>query len=381
MKKILIFSISPGGVKKHIEYIVSNIDKSKFEIIGAFPYENVQERWGKKGENEYRHFFEESSLKYYIIDIPHGIDFFKDLKAIIKLRKILKNEKSDILHCHSSMAGFIGRIAGKLSKVPSIIYTPHTVYYAWLKGLKKHIFYFAEKFLTKFTDVIIAVSPSEEEYLKKTLKTDKVIRVNNGIDFDEIEKFKCNKLQIKKELNIPENRKTILTISRLSPPKDVFTILKAIKIVYSYYKNFVLLIAGDGEEKEEMQDFVKNENLTENVKFLGWREDIYNLICISDISILSSKREGLPYAVLEPSAFGKPVIGTYTTGIKDCIVHNETGFLFPVGDYNMLSKYILELLQNEKKCKRFGEKAKEFVKKNFNLKNMINSLEEIYEKY
>ncbi len=382
MKKVIQFAISPGGVKKHIFLLSKNIDKKKFKTIGIFPHKNLSERWIKKGESEYKWFFDKYNIPYYILEIPREINIIKDFINFLKLIKILKKEKPDVLHCHSSKPGILGRIAGKIVGVKLIIYTPHSIYFSWQKGLKKYFFLYIEKFLGYFCDYIIAVSDSEKELLNSTLKFhNKIITINNGIDLNEIDSFKYSKKEIIKRLKIPENVKILLTLTRLSPQKDTLTLLKAIKVVKEKFSHFVLLIAGDGEERENLEKFVKKYNLEKYVKFLGWREDIYELISISDIGILSSKKEGLPYSLLEFSAFKKPLIGTNTIGIKDCIKHGENGFLFPVGDFKRLSNYLLFLLTDDELRKIFGEKGRKFIEQNFTIEQMIYKLEKIYEEY
>lgn len=380
MKKIVQFAISPGGVKKHVLLLSANIDKNRFKTIGIFSHESLSEKWIKKGESEYKWFFDKNNIPYYILEIPRNINLFDDVKYFFKLLTILKKEKPDVLHCHSSKPGILGRIAGKLTGVKIILYTPHSIYYSWQKGFSHKIFFLIEKILGYFCNYIIAVSNSEKELLDSTLKfNQKTVVVNNGIELEKIDNFELNVAQIKKKENISSDLIVLLTLTRLSKQKDTMTLLKAINIVKKKFTNFILLIAGNGEEREELETFVKKNQLEKYVKFLGWREDIFDLISISDIGILSSRKEGLPYALLEFAAFRKPIVGSNTTGIKDCIIHNKNGYLFSVGDYKKLADYLLFLLKDKDKRISMGEYGRRYVEENFNISQMIRKLERLYD--
>ncbi len=380
MKKIIQFAISPGGVKKHVLLLSANVDKNRFKTIGIFSHKSLSEKWIKKGESEYKWFFDKNNVPYYILEIPRNINLLNDIKYFFKLIKILREEKPDVLHCHSSKPGILGRIAGKLTGVKIILYTPHSIYFSWQKGIKQKFFLLVEKILGHFCNYIIAVSNSEKELLDSSLQfNQKTIVVNNGIELEKIDNLNLNIAEMKKKENISTNLNVLLTLTRLSNQKDTLTLLKAIKIVKKEFSNFILLIAGNGEEKEELEEFVKKNQLEKYVKFLGWREDIFELISISDIGILSSKKEGLPYALLEFAAFKKPLIGSNTTGIKDCIIHNKNGYLFPIGDYKKLADYLLMLLKDKTKRISMGENGRRHVEENFNIYQMIEKLELLYD--
>ncbi|GAB6162757.1 glycosyltransferase family 4 protein [Desulfothermus naphthae] len=379
--KIVFFVISAGGVKKHIIDLVSRLDKEKFEIIGVFPDKLLLKSVIKDEKNKYSSCFRELGHKYYILEIPPGINFLTDIKAIIRLISILLKERPQILHCHSSIAGAIGRIAGRLCGIPKIIYTPHCMYYQWVGGVKKYIYYILERMLFYLSDKIIAVSHSEFQELCSVFPTAKrLIQINNGVDIEMLVQHKSSVdvEKLKNSLGVEKGSKIILSVARLSPQKDIMTLLKAVYVGKEKFNNTVVLIAGEGDQYEELKNYVDTRGLNKRIIFLGWRDDIYDLMAICDIVVLSSKKEGMPYSVIEAGAMAKPVVGSDTTGIKDGIIHRKTGFLFPVGDAKALSNYLQLLVNNPNLCIEMGHRAQAFIRSNFNVHNMVKATEQLY---
>ena len=377
--KVLMFSVSAGGVKQHIVDLTSRLDRTRFDVVGAFPDQTLLDTVVNDPESKYSEIFKKLGLRYYPIEIPRNLNLKADLAGFFKLVGVLRRERPDILHCHSSMAGAIGRVAGRLCRVPLIVYTPHNMYYRWQTGWKKWFYLQMEKILYYFTDHLVLVSASEYEEAADALPgTDRLVCINNGVDCDMFEMYQGNHRGIHESLGIDEDTIVILSVTRLDPQKDIFTLLRAVERLDPGLQKFKLLVAGDGEEAEACMEFVRRNNLADRITFLGWRDDVYDLIFASDVMVLSSRKEGMAYSVLEASAMSKPQIGSDVPGIKDGIINGRTGFLFEAGDDQALAKHLKTLLLDADLRETLGRNGKEFVRTHFSLQGMVEQSEALY---
>jgi glycosyltransferase involved in cell wall biosynthesis len=385
-KKIIFFSVSGAGVKRNIIDIALNLDKEKYEVIGVFPDKLFSSVVRGDSQCTYKEIFNRAGLKCHILEIPRELSPLIDMKAVWHLRKILKIERPDIVHCHSSLAGALGRLAvlGLCKVKPKIVYTPHLMYYECSKGLKKSIYWCIEKLLWPLADAIIAVGRSEYEVLNKDFAPAKrLYRINNGIDVVEgVSNVSNAKERLSNELDIKGDSIFILSLARLEPQKDVLTLLKAFISVTTQQPDAVLLLAGGGTESQikEAKRLIEEAGLSRRAFLLGWRDDIDLLLSAADIAVLSTNLEGLPYALLEAMAAEKPLVGSLAQGVVDCIIDGYNGYLFDVGDVESCAVYLTRLLRDPVLRRRLGAAGKEYALKNFSLKTMLNETEELYSK-
>lgn len=302
-----------------------------------------------------------------------GVDYTYSFKLAI----FLKRKKIQILHLHNSTAFFYGVIAGKIARVPVIVYTEHAR--DVFPDIKIRI---ADKFLSLFTDKVIVVAG----YLKKNLikyewfNPLKMTTIYNGIDETKFN-FESHPTEIREGLGLPENRKIIGIVARLDPIKNHKCLIKAMQLVIKKFSDSLLLIVGDGSQREELEGLTKNIGLERNVIFLGTRQDVPQLLSIMDIFILSSKSEGLPITLLEAMAASKPIIATNVGGIPEVIENGINGILIPPDNSEAMAEAVLELLKDEEKSKKLGMMARKRFENNFTLPMMVRKYEELYESF
>lgn len=283
----------------------------------------------------------------------------KDIKALWELYTILKKiDDIDVIHLHSSKAGFLGRIVSfLLGKSSKTIYTPHAISFLRLdvSPQKRKIFIGIEKFASFFGGKIVACSQSEKEAIEEQgIKN--VTFINNGI----------KPLQIEKKENT-SNKITIISVGRLSIQKNP----KLFNDIASEFKdnpNIKFIWCGDGELKSELT--------SPNIKCTGWieRKKLENYLANADIYLSTSLWEGLPLSVLEAMSIGLPVVLSDCVGNRDLVENN--GFLYNTKIEAII--YIKKLLENKKTIKEQGFNSKEIVKKSFDIKNMVQFYLNIY---
>lgn len=271
---------------------------------------------------------------------PLGVE---NIKAFIGLINIQKINEYDIIHVHTPVAAIYGRLL-KL-KFPNLktIYTAHG--YHFLKGGAKlgwALYYPIEKIMAKVTDVIININKEDFEITKKKLKPKRCYLINGvGLDLSKYKKLSDEEIVKKKdELGIKDSDFIILMIAELNKNKNHMQLINAMEIVSKRYPNIKALCIGDGSIKKYLEQQINSKNLQNNIFMLGYREDVNNLINISDIGILMSYREGLPRNIMEFMACGRKVIATNIRGCRDLVCNDNIGTLVNVDDYQATAKAI-----------------------------------------
>lgn len=364
-KKITILIVNPsanlGGGNTISNNLAIGLDKNFFEIYSFFP---------KKGPA--------TSILEKRLDITLLIPKKANLFVILSfLFNFLSKNKIDIVHSQGTRATFwIKLIYLFLKNRPKLIYTLHGLHIAYRPFWQKYFLLWLEKVSNSCVDKLVCSSLSVENLVKKykIIKDSKTQLIYNGID---IQKFNHFHLLNKVFLGIPENYLVVSAVQRLNFPKDVSTILKAFKKVKDSFENVFLLIIGSGPLLKKLQEEAQKIDI-KSVLFLGDREDIPDILAISDIVILSSKFEALGLSLIEAMAAKKPVIGTDVSGIREIITDGKNGFLVNFKDDKKMAEAILRLLNDSKLRQKMGENGYQFVKEKFLLRRMIKDYQNLY---
>jgi glycosyltransferase involved in cell wall biosynthesis len=267
-----------------------------------------------------------------------------------------------------------------LKNKPKVIYTLHGFHIARKPFYLKWPLIFMERFLNRLTDVLVCVSEADRRLVLQygTIAKDRIAVIKNGIDIERFVKNENLIQDIKKQLELHDEF-IITSIGRLHPPKDFSTILRALKIILAKIGNVKLLIVGDGPLREFLEKETGKLELNECVKFLGSREDIPELIYLSDIIILSTNWEGLPLVPLEAGACKKPIIASMVEGVGEVVIDGQTGYLFCPGSAKDLADKILKLYYSKELREKMGEAGYQFVTKNFNKEKMLKEYQGLYQ--
>jgi glycosyltransferase involved in cell wall biosynthesis len=371
MKKILyILEATSGGTQKHVIDIAKKIDKSEFQIDIIYSL------------NRNKSFKEEASYlfnKMYGLPIKRGASL-SDITNILRIRKIINQNKYDIVHCHSTKAGFVGRIAAFLSHHKNIVYSPHGFMFCDTRIKTKRLLYLKlEKYLGYITKKLIAVSGSERDLaIQHNIVPDKKITtINNSIDPLDFSNF--NYVNRVREKLLNQNSEIVLgTVGRLYYQKDPITLIKSFKIINEKYPNTKLVMVGDGPLEGECIELIKKLSIESKVKLEGFQKDSRAFYKMFDLFVLSSHYEGMPYALLEAMSMGIPAVGTDVIGIKDLIIHGETGYLVPEEDYNEFAKAVIRLLDNPDILSTLSINARNRANLNFNFNEGIINYQNFY---
>ncbi len=229
--------------------------------------------------------------------------------------------------------------------------------------------------MSKYCDYLVTINKEDYNRAKGFYCPNVKYIPGVGVDLDRIQNCKINKKEYKKKIGIPENAVMILSIGEIIPRKNHKVIIKAL----AKLKNPALyyVICGKGPLMGKLKVLSEKYNIQDNVKFLGFRNDIPELCNTADISAFPSFIEGLGLAGIEALAASVPVISSNVHGIIDYVIDGETGFACSPSDINSFSKYIDKVANEENLISKLGMRGKEVVKK-FNINNALNEMWKIY---
>lgn len=376
-KKLMIISeATSGGVRKHILDLLFNLPIEKYELIFLYSLQRADKNMIESISSLKDRGVRLIELKY----MERSINIKRDIKSFNEISGYIKKFSPDIVHCHSSKAGAIGRISAKLLKVKKIYYTPHAyiMQNPDISNKKRYLFQGIEKVLSVLcTTKTINVSNGEREFAKK-LKLDnpnKFVAIYNGI---EEKKISCNLSELKQELGIEENNIVVGVAARIEMQKDPLTFIKIAEEISNKNKDVKFIYIGDGKDKGKLESYIKEKSLEKNIKLTGFRNDIEELIQTLDIYLITSLYEGMPYSLIEAIKYGLPIVATNVVGNNEIVEHEKNGLLFNVGDVKDGVEKLNLCIKNENTRKIMGENSRVIFEHKFTIKNMIENIDNIY---
>lgn len=302
-----------------------------------------------------------------------------NINAFKRLIKIQEENKYDIVHLHTPIASAYGRLLKIKFPNLRIIYTAHGFhFYKGASLINWAIYYPIEKFMARFTDDIITMN-FEDYKIAKTFKFKNVHKLNGvGIDLKKYNLNNFDKNEVRAELGLKDDDFVILMIAEVNKNKNHKQMIDAIEILRNKgIENIKVICAGDGVIFNEVCNYIKEKKLIDNIRMLGFRNDVNKLIVACDIGILMSYREGLPRNVMELMACGKPVIGTNIRGIRDLIKNDVNGYLVRVNDIQDTSNKIERVYMYNNEVKNMSLKSIEYIKE-YSINKVIDSLKKVY---
>ena len=322
-----------------------------------------------------------SGVKIYVVPMTREINLVKDIRSLVMLYKLLSQRKYDIIHTHCSKAGALGRIAACLTGIKFVCHTPHCFAYIRCDDkLRRLLYLYLERLLGLITTRLIAVSKSEFTAAVNSyvIAPSKCMVVHNALEVKP--KLKKNRDVVNNLLKenpheIIDNKLIIVTVCSLVNYKGIFQFLQAARL--SSHPHALFLIAGDGEQKNSVNDFIVQCNLQHKVKLLGHVKNIESVYAVADVVVLCSKGEGQPYSLLEAMRAQKPIVATRVPGNCDLVIPHQTGCLVELKPEN-IARAIDSLLKNPSRRRRFGENAYKYFRKYHVLKTQIRKLSKIY---
>ncbi|MBI2454234.1 MAG: glycosyltransferase family 4 protein [Parcubacteria group bacterium] len=382
-RKRLIFVITQpvvGGAQKYVFDLAKDFNQN-YQVSVACGGDKNGDLFQKLGKEK----ITAHHLKFLGREIKPG----DDVLAFFEILKLFKSERPDIIHLNSSKAGLLGSLAAFFYQLsaknykPKIVFTAHGwIFKEDLSKWKKRAVVFLAWFSAKFQDKIICVSQNDfDQALKyKVAAARKLQVVHNGageVKFltkkkarDEVSKL------ISREISV--NDFLIVNFGRLYANKGLSYLIQAVQETRNKYQNLILVIFGDGPEREALQLLITNYQLQNTVFLAGDMPEVSKYLKAFDALVLSSTKEGFPYSILEAGLAGVPVVATDVGGVGEMVVNNQTGFLVEPKDSNALAKAVENIMANPNQAKKMAADLKKTVSQKFSFKDMVSKTEWVY---
>jgi glycosyltransferase EpsD len=327
-------------------------------------------------------------IKY--CDVKHTVSFARsplkpsNIKAIGQLRRIINDNKFDIIHTHTPMGAAVTRVAARGARrrfKTCVIYTAHGFhFYRGAPKLNWLLYYPVEKLLSKSTDVLITINGEDYERARRKLRGPEVYKINGiGVDLGRFTtpKNKIYKDTIRKKYNIKSTDTVLIYAAELNANKNQMFLIDQMRYLTRKDPNIKLFLCGSGELKNQYLSAIHSANLENNIFLLGYREDIDDLFKASDVCVASSLREGLGLNLVEAMATGLPVIATKNRGHGEVLNPCKNKFMYDVNDQRKFRKYVLALCKNPSLRKKVGL---ENINRShdFSLDTVMHEMEKIY---
>jgi glycosyltransferase involved in cell wall biosynthesis len=362
VRVLMVFHTSGlTGPNKATLSLLEGIDRAKFQIDAASP---------TRGE------FVNRLKDIGVRHIPLIFGRKKDLFTVINLISILGKNRYHILHGHMGRVGPCICLAGKICAVPIIILTEHmsSAEHAWLKNkpLRRFFHHLGHHITNNCLDKVIAVSEdARKNYISRQgISQDKVVTIPNGICFSQDSHLDdAKKKYLKKTFGFDENTIIIGMIGRLIKEKGYQDVIMAVPDILQCNPAVRFLVVGDGPERQNLENLTKELNLTEKIKFLGFRNDADILIQAFDILVQPSWREcheSFGLVLLEAMAQRIAVIASDISPLEEIVIHGQTGLLFEEKNPRDLGEKVISLLKDKDFAYQLSQKGYSVAKEKFN---------------
>ena len=371
----VITRLEKGGAPAVLLEVLQRCDKRQFE-------HHIATGLAQEPEKDMIAFARDMGFQVFVIPaLIRDVQPFLDMYALLKVYFLILRGRYDIVHCHTSKGGFIGRLAARLANVKCIIYSPHgDIFEGYFGKIKTRFFIWLERFSARFTDKIITLTKSGiEPYIKAGIgQKSQFDYIYNGVDIESLRKRKVDRIQKRREIGVENECSLIVTAGRLVPVKGQTYLISAIAQVITEIPNIRLVFLGDGELRGELSGQVKTLGLEKHVLFLGMRSDVPEIISCGDLFVLPSVNEGFGVVLLEAMAMRCPIVATNVGGVPEVVLDGETGVLVPLKDPVQLARGIIQLLKDTSLALKMAECGYQRLKDCFDIRETVSKTEHLY---
>lgn len=356
---------------------VADFQGFNWPFMDYFKDQGYEVHYASQGEQNILH-----CDKEFVIPMQRNPLSFKNIKSISMLRKLIKNEKYDLIHCHTPMGGVVARLAAKKllkRKKIKVIYTAHGFHF--FKGSSKLswlLYYRIEKRLSKYCNAVVTINNEDYNLAKENFKTNVFLIDGVGVSLDKLKKVsKEEKSILRDDYNYKDDDFILIMIAEYTLNKNHKLVLECANELKEKINNLKILFAGIGDEFDNIKKEIEKRKLNDTIYQLGFRKDIPNLLAISDALLICSYREGLPINLIECEACGVIPVASRIRGVVDVIGNDEYGFLYDVDDKKEFINKIMYIYENNNKLDPLRDNIHKRSKK-YSVEKAIENMDKIY---
>jgi glycosyltransferase involved in cell wall biosynthesis len=332
MRILQVLGRSEGGVARHVARLGGLLADRGLDVAIAAP-------------NEMRSRF---NFEFHPVAIPDGA-VAGHLRAVRRLHGLIRRDRFSVVHAHGLRAGIDAAVAGRLSRVGRVVTLHNLVQSQVVGGARATLGGPAESLLMMLADRLYVASNDMAESLARGGKHAEPWPV--GVDAPAVTK---SKTEVRAALDVPDDRKIVVTVARLAPQKALHVLLEAAAEI----PNVVVVIAGEGLLKLTLQQTAESLGLADRVRWLGHVDQVGDVIAAGDVFCLSSTWEARSLAAQEAILLGVPVVSTAVGGMTELIEDRRSGRLVPPGDAKALAAALVEVLHDPPTAARYAAEAR-----------------------
>ncbi|MBK9711157.1 MAG: glycosyltransferase [Kouleothrix sp.] len=376
MRVLHVVEATIAGVRTHVQILVTGLDRRRFQPVVACP----PHRERSFGDQQFVSYLAGADIPVVPIAMRRSISPAADIAALRRLVGLLRRERFDIIHLHSSKAGFLGRLAARIAGDAPTVYSPHGFAFLGRHGRGQRMLYLTlERLAGRLGDRLVAVSPGERAIAirERIASPERVVCIENGIP-PAMLPAAYDRLAQRAALGQPGDAPLIGTVARLTAQKNPRLFLDAAALLLRDLPGARFVWCGGGDLAEAARRYAAELGVAEACRFLGHRDDTPQIIAALDMFWLTSDYEGLPLAPLEAMSLGVPVVATDVVGTRD-LLRGVAGLLVPPGDAGALASAARGLARSDERRARLGQAGRTSYLEHGTANRMIDAVERLYE--
>ncbi len=363
-----------GGAKNTI-MTCAGLDKSRYEvdlIVGA-----SADRWRAEG----------ADVNWVQIpELVRQVHPLNDVKAARKLRRLFTERRYHIVHTHLAKAGILGRWAAQKARTPLIIHGLHgATFNPTQSRLENGVYLALEKKAMAWTDKVISVGEDlMQRYLDAGVgKPQDYIIIHSGMDlsaFRRAAKMSPQERAAKRrELGLSQDAFVAGYIAALEWRKGHHYLITMMQSLAPRYPQLHMVFAGEGFSGERLKAMVNDLGLADRIHFLGYRNDVPEIMATLNVKLFASEREGLPQVLVQADTVGVPILAFEAEGVREMVKEGDNGYVFPHGDVEAMSQALERFIANPELAREMGQKGRALVDDRWDIATMQRKTQELYE--
>jgi glycosyltransferase involved in cell wall biosynthesis len=375
----VIARLNVGGPALHVAYLTAGLRSRGYDttlVAGSLA----------RGEDSMAFVADARDVQVIRIDeLGREISPFRDLVATVRLARLIRRERPDILHTHTAKAGTVGRVAALLAggrRPPIVVHTFHGhVLRGYFGPLRTWFFRQLERWLARHTTALIAVSPQVRDDLVAlgVAPAERFVVVRLGVELGErVTGEQDGRTESRRYLGIGPERFAVGWIGRMTPVKRTDDVLVAFKQLRETGVDAVLCLVGDGPDRPQLEQRAHELGVIRDTLFLGYQEDVAPFYAAFDALILPSSNEGTPVSAIEALAAGRPVVATRVGGVPDVVQEGEDGFLVEPGATDDLAERLARLAREPELRERMGRAGRDRVLPRYAVERLVDDIDRLY---
>jgi glycosyltransferase involved in cell wall biosynthesis len=375
----VIARLNMGGPALHVAYLSAGLRERGYEttlVAGTVA----------RGEDSMAYVAERLGVRIEPLpQLSREISPLKDAQAALRLARLIRRERPQILHTHTAKAGAVGRMAALLAgeaRPPIVVHTFHGhVLRGYFNPVETLGFRLLERWLARASTALIAVSPQVRDDLVRlgVAPADKFVVIRLGIELDQRVAVNGDlRAETRRKLGVPGDAFLVGWIGRMTAVKNTDEVIEALRRLRDRDVDAWLCMVGDGPDRDRLERLASRLGVVRRCLFPGYQEDVGRFYAAFDALVLPSVNEGTPVSAIESLAAERPVVATRVGGVPDVVADGEDGFLVEPGETGELADRIERLAREPELRERMGAAGRSRVVERYSVARLVDDVDRLY---